>query len=964
MFKKTPIALAILMLSASISYAQSQQNLPAINDDFGMFYRYDNGSSGFKDLGRENNGKTEYKKNMNATTLVDLQSKLSNEGDWDHNSTVLFSNYDVFKYETDNETPAIVGGPGVVGFGLSLVEGVGISQVHDVEDGQIWQDKESGEIVQWGDDETCTVIGHQNPKVLVEAFDELLLQSGTKTEPGGKYAIYTKVEEGQEDSDIFIASYNTIIKTTDTSNDAYAIYLEGSETAIEEGDEQPNIVFLKADSDRLVQLNREYTYFWQDNSSQAANKNGKYGLDNNQTLTISGPKNALFLNHRATIDVHAGHVTFDGNVYLSNGSSLMMGFKEPQRASVPESLYDYIYDDNGSNEYMINSVTITAKNNQTDDKYGGVIPALRVENGSHFAAAAKKITISGYKNSDGTYGKAIWFDTKASDYIADKTNYKFPAILSIYADSKLEINGDIVLNNSDTGSVGIVDIQSKGALKINGNIYVTNEEGQSFNLAHLKLGKVEVLDLPAEDMIQVYRGQIQDTYISKTKSNQGSDVDQGTRFDISDNARMELTGDSVITTVQANQAHIDAGKSTVQIHNLDHLGDLTFYADTIQTGQFTLDNVVQPMAYSLRQRSVPTTPDLSFVVDSVPEGMSPEQIAKIVTFGNPNDNKGYTVSRYESPEATQLIVTVGAGADPTIESELQDNTSVAKSINDVAGLGVLAWRAQMNDVNKRLGDLRTYQGKSGGWARVYGSESEFGDMGLKSKSHTVQVGADTKIGDNFYFGATASYSDGKGTLNNGTTDDRSYSFGVYGGWMGNDGQFVDVIVKRANFKTDFDLRYTTGEQSTGSFDLWGTSLCAEYGWRLNVTDNVWVEPQAEITYGYMNDVTYTYSGVKATQEATESLVGRLGVALGTTFKSGSAYVKASVAHDWMGETEISMSNGNAAMKEDLGGTWGEFAVGGTYNFGNGWAVYGEFQTAHGSKMKTPWQYNLGARYVF
>ena len=264
-----------------------------------------------------------------------------------------------------------------------------------------------------------------------------------------------------------------------------------------------------------------------------------------------------------------------------------------------------------------------------------------------------------------------------------------------------------------------------------------------------------------------------------------------------------------------------------------------------------------------------------------------------------------------------------------------------------------------------MGDLRTYQGNHGGWARVYGSESKYGDLGLKSESTTIQVGADTKVGNNFYFGATASYSDGKGTLNNGSTEDRSYSFGLYGGWMGESGQFVDVIVKRANFKTDFDLRYVTGEQSTGSFDLWGTSVCAEYGWRLPVTENVWIEPQAEVTYGYMNDVTYTYSGdVKATQEATESLVGRLGIALGTTFKSGSAYVKASVAHDWMGKTEISMSNGNATMKEDLGGTWGEFAVGGTYNFGNGWAVYGEFQTAHGSKMKTPWQYNVGARYVF
>ena len=300
-----------------------------------------------------------------------------------------------------------------------------------------------------------------------------------------------------------------------------------------------------------------------------------------------------------------------------------------------------------------------------------------------------------------------------------------------------------------------------------------------------------------------------------------------------------------------------------------------------------------------------------------------------------------------------------------ITDEREDNTSVAKSINDVAGLGIMAWRAQMNDVNKRLGDLRTYQSQYGGWARVYGSESKYGDLGLKTESNTVQVGADMKIADNFYFGATASYTDGKGKLNNGSTDDRAYSFGVYGGWMGDDGQFVDVIIKEHNFKTDFDLRYTTSERSTGDFDLWGTSICAEYGWRLNVADGFWIEPQAEVTYGYMNDVTYEYAGgVKATQEATESLVGRLGVAFGTTFDRGSAYVKASVAHDWMGETEISMSNGNAPMKEDLGGTWGEFAIGGTYNFANGWAVYGEFQTAKGSKMKTPYQYNIGARYIF
>ena len=102
------------------------------------------------------------------------------------------------------------------------------------------------------------------------------------------------------------------------------------------------------------------------------------------------------------------------------------------------------------------------------------------------------------------------------------------------------------------------------------------------------------------------------------------------------------------------------------------------------------------------------------------------------------------------------------------------------------------------------------------------------------------------------------------------------------------------------------------------------------------------------------------------QDSVTSVIGRLGIALGTTFEKGSAYVKASVAHDWDGETSavVTRKGRSTTVSQDLGGTWGEFAFGGTVNFTKNFAGYAEFQTSTGSKIKTPYQWNLGARYLF
>ena len=57
--------------------------------------------------------------------------------------------------------------------------------------------------------------------------------------------------------------------------------------------------------------------------------------------------------------------------------------------------------------------------------------------------------------------------------------------------------------------------------------------------------------------------------------------------------------------------------------------------------------------------------------------------------------------------------------------------------SDVVAISALQWRDQLNDLNKRMGDLRDNPGAVGAWVRLYGSEQELGN--ITGKSASVQV---------------------------------------------------------------------------------------------------------------------------------------------------------------------------------------------------------------------------------
>lgn len=197
------------------------------------------------------------------------------------------------------------------------------------------------------------------------------------------------------------------------------------------------------------------------------------------------------------------------------------------------------------------------------------------------------------------------------------------------------------------------------------------------------------------------------------------------------------------------------------------------------------------------------------------------------------------------------------------------------AFGSVAALNAVAWRHELNSVSKRMGELRDAPEGVGAWARLYGSEMEYGDQNIESQNTTIQIGSDYKIGQ-WTVGATVGYTDGESDYDRGSSDNEAWNFGVYGTWFAENGQYVDLIAKYSRLSQDFKLDTMKGDYDNNAF-----VISAEYGWHLPVMEIGFIEPQVELTYGRIMGEDFTTSnGVEIEQDDFDSFIGRLGVRAG------------------------------------------------------------------------------------
>jgi len=324
----------------------------------------------------------------------------------------------------------------------------------------------------------------------------------------------------------------------------------------------------------------------------------------------------------------------------------------------------------------------------------------------------------------------------------------------------------------------------------------------------------------------------------------------------------------------------------------------------------------------------------------------------------------------EEGSATLTIeegTTIGAvsatmGSDGVTSVKQDVNTKAAKVSKAATNLKA-HYRAHMNDMNKRMGELRMANGEAGVWTRMVRGESEY--EGAKMQYNQYQLGYDEKLSvdKRWTVGAAVTFAEGDGSYGQGSTDDKSTAFAIYGTKLNNDGTFVDLIARYAHLESDMeDSVYGNGDYSTN-----GYSVSAEFGKRIQQGNGLWVEPQVELTYGTIDSANFKLgTDYNAHFDSMDSFIARVGFSIGKDIKEGNVYARASYLYDFDGETtSLVTKNGiGTPTPEDFGGGWWEVGVGANINLSKATYIYADIEKTFGGEVDTNWQWNLGVRYSF
>ncbi|MDE3933475.1 autotransporter outer membrane beta-barrel domain-containing protein [Glaesserella parasuis] len=232
------------------------------------------------------------------------------------------------------------------------------------------------------------------------------------------------------------------------------------------------------------------------------------------------------------------------------------------------------------------------------------------------------------------------------------------------------------------------------------------------------------------------------------------------------------------------------------------------------------------------------------------------------------------------------------------------NQAAIKEANELTSLHTDLNHVEMNNLNKRMGELRGIGANAGIWARVLGGKGS--SDSYKHKFTHIQTGFDKQShlsNAELFTGVTVTHTstDIEGKIGSTNGDVKSIGAGVYATALFDNGFYLDTIAKyvKNNHKFDYafkemKLDFKSQRYNTHSFYLGG-----EVGYRFNLGSG-YVEPQAEVIYVKNSQANLADNGHKLTIKVSNGLVGRLGVNAGKTFEIGQskATAWAGIGYQW------------------------------------------------------------------
>ncbi|EAM9431594.1 TPA_asm: autotransporter outer membrane beta-barrel domain-containing protein [Salmonella enterica] len=241
------------------------------------------------------------------------------------------------------------------------------------------------------------------------------------------------------------------------------------------------------------------------------------------------------------------------------------------------------------------------------------------------------------------------------------------------------------------------------------------------------------------------------------------------------------------------------------------------------------------------------------------------------------------------------------------------------SANTFLNMGYKNFLTEVNNLNKRMGDLRDTQGEDGLWVRVMNGAGT-GDDGYSDRYTHFQFGFDRKHrlnGADLFTGVLMSHTDSHAGSSAFSGETRSLGGGMYASLMLDSGAYVDVIGKYVHHDNDYTARFAGPEKQDYGTHSWYAG--AEVGYRYTLPGEMYLEPQAELVYGAVSGSRFHWRAdgmdMSMSSKHYNPLTGRTGVSSGKTFTGKDWQVTTRAGVDYQFDL---VSNGETALRDASG----------------------------------------------
>ena len=555
--------------------------------------------------------------------------------------------------------------------------------------------------------------------------------------------------------------------------------------------------------------------------------------------------------------------------------------------------------------------------------------ALKNESNGIANIKAKNIVINA--KSEGITNNGTNKITLTAENIQINTGHKYGVTAQPGAGIELIATNDISIIHTGTAANGgaIVNKHGDVLIKAQGNTIVKGD------IVNYKNG-TGMVDVTFNGAGSSFTGAV---------INQGVAETGGTSLAFTGGSQWTVTGDSDVTEVKMIDSTIDTNGHAVTANKLDGNGTVKIDIASEKLGSLTVKDETSKAKIKV---------DMVQSADAVTPELAKKAMASV-------SGAGLTVTGY----AKEGLVNGETIFDSTgVVSSVAPNTLMQSSLELASAAPLALNRIMLNDVRKRLGDIRTTEGTHGVWARYDGGKLT-GEGGLKNEFNTIQVGIDTvPLADSARMGVAFSYTDSDAEYARGDADMKAYSIAMYGTKMFDNGMFFDVIGRMGTADTDMMV----DGKHKGTMDNVVLGVSGEVGWRFDVNNMLYVEPQAEMTYSYVNSENLKLGTASYEVDSVNSLMGRLGFAAGLKCPSdrGNVYVRASAVHEFLGDSKISGQNGSATNVYEIDGedTWVEYGIGANLNLTKSTYVWADVERTSGGALDEDWRATVGVRYAW